>query len=164
MTYLDNAKEILKNQEKYHYILVYRNKSAILSKSNSKNEARKEAFNTLNRRCKNPLKLNNISVLRFRIRKVTSKEKKDNRECKILTLIGGTLVIIIQKFKIKITNSKFKFIKDCKDRVFVNKSFLKKNNHIESKVLARIGYAYQRRTYGHLFSIDTITSVLKTLK
>ena len=163
MTYLDNGKIILNNQEKYNYILVYKRKSVLLSKSNSKKEARQEAFNVLNR-FKNPLKLDNFTILRLKIRKVTSKEKKENRECTLLTLIGGILVIIIQEFKIKINELKLKFIKESKDRVFVDKSFLKKNNYIDNNVIRRIGYAYLRRTYGHLFSIDTITSVLKTLK
>ena len=75
MTYLDNGKIILNNQEKYNYILVYKRKSVLLSKSNSKKEARQEAFNVLNR-FKNPLKLDNFTILRLKIRKVTSKEKK----------------------------------------------------------------------------------------
>jgi hypothetical protein len=164
MSYLDNGKLILKNQEKYNYILVYRRKAILLSKSNSKKEARREAFNVLNTRCRDYSKLDNITILRLKIRKVTNKEKKEDRECTLLTLVGGVLVIIIQEFKIKINELKLKFIKECRDRVFVDKSFLKKNNYIDSNVLRRIGYAYLRRTYGHLFSIDTITSVLKTLK
>jgi len=164
MSYLDNAKMILKNQEKYNYVIVYKRKAGLLSKSNSKKQAKIELVNRLNEKCKNPLKLDNAIVLRLKIRKVTSKEKKDHRESNFLSLIGGTLVIIIEEIKIKITNLKLKLIKQSKSRVFINKSFLKNNTYIDESILKKIGYAYQRRTYGHLFSIDTITSVLKSLK
>ena len=60
--YFQNAKKILK-QDKYNYVLVIGRKSGLLASSNSKKEARVKAFNELITRSKNPLNLDNLTIL-----------------------------------------------------------------------------------------------------
>ena len=115
-------------QDKYNYIYVATKKVALLSSENSKKEARLKVIQKLNEKCRDLSRLKNLNVLRLKIRKVTKKEKKEDRECKILTLVGGPIVIIIEEYRLEVDNYKAKFKRLRQNKVFVDKSFIKNDN------------------------------------
>lgn len=158
----NNANNILKNQDKYHFVATFgSSKGGFLSSSRSKTEAKNNAAEVLENKF-NLDKLDKLRIFLLTIRKVTAQEKKDHKESKNISLIGGPLVIIIEEYKVINNNGKLSF-KNLKEslnntnKVFFDKKYLKKYDYVDKKLITKLGFKYAVNDISGAFSINTLT-------
>ena len=164
----NNANNILKNIDKYYFVATFgKSKSGLLSSSRSKTEAKNVAIEAVETRF-NLEKLNKLRIFLLTIRKVTKEEKKEHKESEI-SEIGGPLVIIIEEYKIINNNGKLSF-KNLKERlvnrnkIFVDKNYLKKYDYVDKKLITKLGFKYSVDEIEGAFAINTVTYYSKYVK
>ena len=160
----ENGNGILR-QDKYYYILVIGNKTALLSSDNSKSEAKDKAIQTLKKKSNNINSFNDKIIYRVTIRKVTKEEKEEEKKSVAISYVGGPLVTIIENVKVLIdSNNKIKF-KNLGElgnsKVFLDKKYLKKYNFVDIKNIRKIVYAYDKSITNCAFAVNTISDILK---
>lgn len=161
----NNANNILKNQDKYYFVGTFGKKGGLLSSSRSKTEARNEAIYKLENK-KNILEqLDHLRVFLLTIRKVTKQEKIDHKESEI-SLVGGPIIIIIEEYQVKNKDDKlsFKNLKESlnnRNKVFIDKKYLKKYDTVNSKLISKLGFKYSFNTIEGAFFINTLTKYNK---
>lgn len=147
-TIKNNGNNILKNENKYFYILISGKKVKILSSSRDNSNSKKDVIEFLNN---NIDKFINLSKDKFpylyklTIKKINKEDKETAKNSNIIS-IGGPLKIILEEVKIKLQNKKFslKINKDI-DRsniIYIDKKYLKKHNFIDEKILKKITSKY----------------------
>ena len=131
-------KKIISTINKYHYVLISGNKTAIIGSDNKISEAKKIAEKFIKSK---KGKFEDLYVARLKLDKISNKliklDKKDVKDGRIKT-IGGPIKILIE-FN-KIINNKIKKIKDClsNNSIFITDKFLLKNKKISLKNLKTI--------------------------
>ena len=161
----NNANNILKNQDKYYFVGTFGKKGGLLSSSRSKTEAKNEAIDKLENK-KNILEqLDHLRVFLLTIKKVTKEEKIEHKEATI-SLVGGPLVITIEEYQVNNKDSKlsFKNLEESlnnRNKVFVDKKYLKKYNSVDPKLIAKLGFKYSFNTIEGAFFINTLTKYNK---
>lgn len=161
-TIKNNGNNILKNENKYFYIMVTNKKIKILSQSRDNSESKKdviEYFNSKIDQLINKDENNYPSLYKLTIKKVSKEEKEYAKNSNVID-VGGPLKIIIQEVKIKIKKNKISFIVDDKtdgsNVIFIDNKFLKKNDSINDKILKKISSKYYH-TQINSFSLNKIS-------
>ena len=159
-----NGNNILKNQDKYYYIGIFKSKAGLLSSSRSKTEAKNDAIKKLEDNF-NLNKLDKLTVYRLTIRKVNSEEKKEHKDPNTLLMIGGVLVIIIEQVDIKNNNKlSFKTLDQNiggNKKIYIDNEYLKKYDHVDPKNLQKLGLKFRRNEI-RSFSVNTLTDMIKS--
>lgn len=160
-----NANFILNNQDRYYYVGVFGSKTGFLSSSNSKTEAKKIAMEKLKEKF-NLNKMDKLNIYRITIRKVTKKEKQEDRESEAITLVGGVLLITIEEVNTSVSNDKLTFKIEDKElnnrnKIFVDNKYLKKYNYIDDKTLQSISFKFSKNKISGGFSINKISEYIK---
>ena len=161
-TIKNNGNNILKNEDKYFYIMVTNKKIKILSQSRDNSESKKdviEYFNSKIDQLINKDENNYPSLYKLTIKKVSKEEKEYAKNSNVID-VGGPLKIIIQEVKIKIKKNKISLIVDDKtdgsNVIFIDNKFLKKNDSINDKILKKISSKYYY-TQINSFSLNKIS-------
>lgn len=155
----NNANYILKNDDKYFYILISGNKVKILSSSRDNSEAKNNTIEFLS----NKLDKMNYSSLptlyKITIKKVSKSEHYEAKDSNIIS-IGGPIKLLIEEVKINIKNDKIKLktndSKDGSNNIYIDNKYLKKNNKIDPKLLKTISTKYYF-TKINSFSVNKIS-------
>ena len=166
----NNGNNILQNEDKYYYIMVSGGKPKILSASRSKVESKNEAINLLNDKIDKIKENTNIKLYRLTIRKVTKEEKEEDNESNI-DMIGGILIIILQKIDVSIKNTKlntrlqFKIDKNLdnlsnRNKIFIDNKYLKKYNTLSDKILKTISFKFSINKIDGGFTINRLSHFL----
>jgi uncharacterized protein YacL (UPF0231 family) len=159
----NNGNNILKNENKYYYIIVSGGKPKILSASRSKVESKNETINLLNDKMDKIKENTNIKLYRLTIRKVTKEEKEDDKESSI-DMVGGTLIIILEEIDVSIKNNKLKFQIDKNldngNKIFIDNKYLKKYNTISDKILKTISFKFSINKIDGGFTINKLSHFL----
>ena len=161
----ENANFILRNQNKYYYIGVFGKKSGMLSSSNSKTEAKKIAIQKLQEKF-NLNKIDKLQLVRLTLRKVSKEEKKEDKESEAISLIGGVLLITIEKVDIDFSSDKLTLkVKDKdlnnRNKIFIDNKYLKKYNYIDEKTLQTISFQFSKNKVRGAFTINKISKLIK---
>ena len=147
----ENATKLLETNYKY-YMAVIDAKKFIISSSDSKKEVEKEGKEKLLEFVNNPKDIDGLIVYKVKIRK-TSKEEAEDHKTGGISLVGGILVMTIQKFKCESENNKLSFNLINKefalsDKVFFDNKFLKKNIEIREKDILKLLHKYKTSNLG----------------
>lgn len=143
-----NANNILRNENKYSYILISGNKVKLISSSRDNTKSQKDVINFLDERISKFIDINEEnfpSLYKLTIKKVSKEEKNEAKNSDIIS-VGGPLKIILEEVKIKLNNKKF-FLKKNKeiDRsniIYIDNKYLKKYDYVDEKVLKKISSKY----------------------
>ena len=161
-TIKNNGNNILKNEDKYFYIMVTNKKIKILSQSRDNSESKKDVIEYFNSKIDQLISRdenNYPSLYKLTIKKVSKEEKEYAKNSNVID-VGGPLKIIIQEVKIKIKKNKISLIVDDKtdgsNVIFIDNKFLKKNDSINDKILKKISSKYYY-TQINSFSLNKIS-------
>lgn len=143
-----NANNILRNENKYSYILISGSKVKLISSSRDNTKSKKDVINFLDDKIDKFIELDEDkfpSLYKLTIKKV-SKEEKDEAKNSDIISVGGPLKIILEEIKIKLNKKKFslKTNKDI-DRsniIYIDNKYLKKYDYVDEKVLKKISSKY----------------------
>ena len=163
----ENATKLLETNYKY-YMAVVEGRKFILSSSDSKKKVEKEGKEKLLELVKNPENLNGEIVYKVNIRK-TSKEEAEDHKTGGISLVGGILVMTIQKFKCEFKNNKLSFNLINKrfalsDKVFLDNKFLKKNIELREKDILILLYRYKTLSLGSSVEVIKASKYLPSNK
>lgn len=140
----NNAINILKKNDKYYIVGTIGNKSGLLSSSNSKDDSKKKAINTLKEKF-NFNDIEKLNLVMITLRKMTKEEIELDKKSEQFTLVGGPLVLIIEDLVLNPNYSKIKKVKSIlgnSNKIFVNNKFLIKNKNIDHKLIQKLGFKY----------------------
>jgi len=142
---------------KYHYVIVNKTKSIILSSSNSKNEARQEALNKLQPMI-NDLLGKYIYLLTI---KVIPKENIKGQEKTALKVIGGPVKVLAEKIQV-VSPTKLKNVGGAgNNRAYFTDEYFKKYREIKKNSLEQFAFDYYNKKLKQGVFDDNIIESMK---
>ena len=150
--------------DKYYFLIKSKKSAVILSSSRNKKPSKELAITKLYSKLdiiKKVNNVNNIKITLLSIKKVKKSEIIEHNNCSI-DLIGGKLVIIIKTFIINLKNNiiylkeKKESLSNC-NKVFIDKKFLKKFNHVPDNLLKKITTKYNMNLIDGGFCINKLS-------
>lgn len=127
-----NYKELVNNANKYHYYITSQTKIIHLSSANNKSEAKKLALEKLKPN------INNLIGKKIVLIRIKSIESQYNNKTTVLNVIGGPIVLKIERGLIKSKNKIQNYEEGGNTSIYLSEKYIKKNKLNLTKDLNKI--------------------------